>query len=254
MTLLILCFASLLTAGVSAVLGMAGGIMLLAVMLLFLEPAIAIPLHALVQLTSNSSRAVIHARAVRRDLLFPYMLLLLPAGALTIPLVVYAPAEMLRLGIGVFVLVATWRKRWLLLGADPTRIPLRPRFALLGAGAGAIGPLVGATGPFIAPFFLDIGLTRFELIGTKAACQATGHLAKLLLFGIAGFAFLEYGGLMLGMATSVIIGTWLGTRLLQHLDDDRFTQLYKLTLTVVALRLVWSGFASIEFTKSMIGF
>lgn len=240
-TFAILCLASLVTAAVSAVLGMAGGIMLLAVMLLFLEPALAIPIHALVQLTSNSSRTVIHARSVRRDLLLPYMVFLLPAGALTLPLVQYAPADSLRLGIGVFVLVATWRKNWLLLGADPEKLPIRPRFALLGAGAGAIGPLIGATGPFIAPFFLGIGLTRFELIGTKAACQAAGHLAKLLLFGIAGFAFLDYAGLMIGMATSVIVGTWLGTRLLRRLDDERFTQLYKLTLTLVAMRLVWSG-------------
>ena len=251
-TLAILCLASLITAGVSAVLGMAGGIMLLAVMLLFLDPAVAIPIHALVQLASNSSRAVVHARSVRRDLLFPYVLLLLPAGALTLPLVQHAPADALRLGIGLFVLIATWQKSWLLLGADPERIPMRPRFALLGAGAGAIGPLVGATGPFIAPFFLGIGLNRFELIGTKAACQATGHLAKLLLFGIAGFAFLEYADLMLGMAISVIAGTWLGTRLLQHLDDERFTQLYKLTLTAVALRLVWSGVASLEITGDLI--
>jgi uncharacterized membrane protein YfcA len=244
-TFSILCLASLITAVVSAVLGMAGGIMLLAVMLLFLPPAVAIPIHALVQLSSNASRTMIHARSVRRDLLFPYVLLLLPAGALTLPLVQHAPADALRLGIGVFVLIATWRKRWLLLGVDPDRIPVRPRFALVGAGAGAIGPLVGATGPFIAPFFLGIGLTRFELIGTKAACQATGHLAKLLLFGLAGFAFLEYAELMLGMAISVVVGTWLGTRLLRHLDDDRFTQLYKLTLTAVAFRLVWSGMTAL---------
>ncbi len=241
-----LCAASLVTAAVSAVLGMAGGIMLLAVMLLVLEPAVAIPIHALVQLTSNSSRTVIHAKSVRRDLLLPYVVLLLPAGALTLPLVQHAPADALRLGIGVFVLVATWRKSWLLLGVDPERIPVKPRFALVGAGAGAIGPLVGATGPFIAPFFLGIGLNRFELIGTKAACQATGHLAKMILFGLAGFAFLDYAGLMLGMAISVIAGTWLGTRVLQHLDDERFTQLYKLTLTLVALRLVWSGLSSLE--------
>lgn len=237
----ILCTASLLTAGVSAVLGMAGGIMLLAVMLLFLEPAIAIPVHAVVQLTSNSSRVVIHARSVRRDLLFPYIILLLPAGALTLPLVQFAPEDALRLAIGAFVLVATWQKRWLLLGINPERIPIRPRFALVGAAAGALGPLVGATGPFIAPFFLGIGLNRFELIGTKAACQTTGHLAKMILFGFAGFAFLEYTGLIVAMAACVIAGTWLGTRLLGGLDDDRFTQLYKLTLTVVALRLVWSG-------------
>ncbi|MCR9095863.1 MAG: sulfite exporter TauE/SafE family protein [bacterium] len=244
-TFAILCVASVLTAGVSAVLGMAGGIMLLAVMLLFLEPAVAIPVHALVQLTSNSSRAVIHRKVVRRDLLFPFLLLLLPAGALTLPLVEIAPADVLRLVIGAFTIVATWRKDWLLLGLDPERVGQRARFALVGAGAGALGPLLGATGPFIAPFFLGIGLTRTELIGTKAACQAGTHVAKMILFGIAGFGFLEYGPLMAGMALSVIVGTALGTRVLHRLDDARFTQLYKAALTLVALRLVWSGVSAL---------
>ena len=243
-TILILCGASLFTSVVSAVLGMAGGIMLLAVLLLFLEPAVAIPIHAIVQLASNSSRVVIHASEVRGDLLWPYALLLLPAGIVTVPLIQYAPADALRLAIGGFVIVATWRSRWLLLGLDPGRIPIRPRFALVGAAAGALGPLVGATGPFIAPFFLGIGLTRFELIGTKAACQATGHLAKMILFGIAGFGFLRFGPLMFAMVACVITGTWLGTRLLHRIDDDRFTQLYKLALTGVAFRLVWSGLSA----------
>ncbi len=240
-TLVILGVASLLTAGVSAVIGMAGGIMLLAIMLLFLEPAVAIPIHALVQLVSNSSRAVIHRSAVRRDLLFPFVLLLLPAGYLTLPLVQITPADTLRLVIGVFVIVSTWRKEWLLLGFDPERLGVVPRFALVGAGAGALGPLIGATGPFIAPFFLGVGLTRFELIGTKAACQAGTHVAKMVLFGIAGFAFLDYAPLMIVMATGVIAGTALGTRLLHTIDDDRFTQLYKAALTLVAIRLIASG-------------
>lgn len=240
-TIALLCTTSLLTAGVSAVLGMAGGIMLLAVMLLFLEPAVAIPVHAIVQLTSNSSRAVVHAREIRRNLLWPYVLLLPPAGMATLPLAQHLPADALRLAIGCFVIVATWRKHWLLLGFDLERVPLRPRFALVGAGAGALGPLVGATGPFIAPFFLGIGLTRFELIGTKAACQASGHIAKIILFGLAGFGFVEFGPLLLAMAVATIAGTYLGTRILHRMDDARFTQLYKLVLTAVALRLVWSG-------------
>ncbi len=247
MTITILCGTSLLTAGVSAVLGMAGGIMLLAVMLLFLEPAVAIPVHAIVQLTSNSSRVVIHASEVRRDLLWPYMLLLLPAGALTVPLAQHLPADALRLAIGCFVIVATWRKSWLLLGFNPDRVPVRPRFALVGASAGALGPLIGATGPFIAPFFLGIGLTRFELIGTKAACQATGHFAKMILFGLAGFGFVHFGPLMIAMALCTIVGTWLGTRVLRRLDDDRFTQLYRLALTAISLRLIWSGLTALGF-------
>ena len=67
-----------------------------------------------------------------------------------------------------------------------------------------------------------------------------------VLFGIAGFAFLEYKELMIGMAICVIAGTWLGTRLLERLDDERFTQLYKGTLTLVAFRLVWSGISALS--------
>lgn len=234
-----------MTAIVSAVLGMAGGIMLLAVLFLFLDPAIAIPIHAVVQLTSNSSRVIIHRREIRRDMLIPFSLLLLPAGALTVPLVQHAPADALRLAVGAFVIIATWRKQWLLLGFDAERLPVGPRFALVGAGAGAIGPIIGATGPFIAPFFLGVGLSRFEIIGTKAACQAAGHMAKLILFGFAGFAFAEYGIAILTMAACVIAGTTFGTRLLTRLDDARFTQLYKVTLTLVAFRLIWSGFSAI---------
>jgi len=41
---------------------------------------------------------------------------------------------------------------------------------------------VGATGLFIASFFLNLGLTRYELIGTKAACQMLGHISKVIVF------------------------------------------------------------------------
>ena len=215
--------------------------MLLAIMLLFLDPLEAIPIHGLVQLASNTSRAVVHARVIRRDLLLPFAILVLPAGLLTLPLVQQTPADGLRLLIGVFVLIATWRVRWLFFAFDPTKLAVRPRFALLGAVTGALSPLIGATGPFIAPFFLGIGLTRFELIGTKAACQALTHLAKMVLFGILGFAFLEYLPLIVGMGLSVIVGTALGTRVLHRLDDERFVRLYKIALTLVAIRLVWSG-------------
>lgn len=242
----LLCLASVVTGAVSAVLGMAGGMLLLTVMLLFLEPTAAIPLHAIVQLSSNSSRALIHVRAVRLDLLWPYLLMLVPAGLLTVSLAERTPADGLRLAIGLFVLVATWRSRWLLLGLDPRGLSTRPRFALVGTVAGGLGPLVGATGPFIAPFFLDIGLSRFELIGTKAACQAAGHLAKILVFGVAGFAFVDHLGLAVAMALGTIGGTVLGTRLLRRIDDSLFTQLYRVALTLIALRLVWSGLSAIS--------
>jgi len=238
---LALCGAAFVGAGISAVLGMAGGMLLLAVMLLVLDPIEAIPIHALVQMASNASRSAIHARHVKTRILLPYALLLVPAGLLTLPLAQQLPPHLLKLGIWVFVLVATWRPSWLLLGFSPERIPIGPRFAGLGALAGAAGVLVGATGPLIAPFFLGLGLNRYELIGTKAACQMLGHGAKLLIFGLAGFAFREHAGLMIGMSIGVIAGTWCGTQLLRRISESRFVQLYRGILTLLALRLVASG-------------
>lgn len=232
---------SLATAAVSAILGMAGGMLLLAVMLLYLDPAVAIPVHAIAQLASNTSRSLAHWRSIRRDLVLPYLILLLPAGLLSVPLARHAPPDLLRALIGVFVLVATWRREWLLLGFHPETIPLGPRFTLVGGLAGLLGPVVGATGPFIAPFFLGLGLGRFELISTTAACQATGHLAKIGLFGAGGFAFGRHAPLYLGMILAVVAGTALGTRILAFIPEQRFASLFKAALTLLALRLIASG-------------
>ena len=49
--------AALATSVLSAIVGMAGGITLLTVMLVFLDPLVAIPVHGAVQMVSNSSRS-----------------------------------------------------------------------------------------------------------------------------------------------------------------------------------------------------
>ena len=74
----ILVAVALATSILSAVVGMAGGIVLLSVMLLFLEPLVAIPLHGVIQLVSNSSRTIIQRRHVRWSIIGSYCVLLLP--------------------------------------------------------------------------------------------------------------------------------------------------------------------------------
>jgi uncharacterized membrane protein YfcA len=234
----VLCGAALATAVLSAVIGMAGGIVLLSVMLLFFEPLVAIPLHGVVQLVSNGSRTWIQRRHVRWGLLLWYGALLLPMGALGLAIAQSLPPTVLRAAIGVFVLLATWAPGALLLGAHPERTELRRRFFLLGGVVGLLNPTIGATGPLIAPFFLNLGLTRQSLIGTKAASQSLGHLAKLVVFGAAGFAFAPFALLLALLSGAVVAGTWLGSRVLESVNELWFTRLYKGVLTLIALRLV----------------
>ena len=239
-----MCAVALLTAILSAVVGMAGGITLLSVMLLFFDPLIAIPIHGAVQLVSNSSRAVIQRAHIGWGIIWRYGILLLPMGFLGLSLTQALPPAVTRCLIGLFVLAATWAPAVLLMGAHPEDTDQNRRFVLLGGVVGLLNVTVGATGPLIAPFFLNIGLTRQALIGTKAACQALGHLAKLLVFGAAGFAFAQYWIELLLLSACVVAGTWIGSQLLERVSETAFVRIYKTVLTVVAIRLVvWDALA-----------
>ncbi len=234
--------AAFLTSMLSAIVGMAGGITLLGVMLLFLDPLVAIPLHGVVQMVSNGSRTIVQRAHVKRDLAVLYALPLLPAAAIGLTFARELDPVALKTAIGVFVLVATWRSRWLLFGTHPERTNPRLRFLLLGSVAGFLNVTIGAVGPFIAPFFLNMDLTRFELIGTKAACQLLGHVAKVIVFGLAGFAFGPFAGLLALLCACVVVGTWAGSRVLHLVDERTFTWLYRSVLTLVAIRLVATPF------------
>ena len=237
--LAILIGVTVLTAMLSAIVGMAGGIALLGVMLFFYDPLIAIPIHGVVQLVSNGSRTFVQRRHVRWSILGYYSVLALPAGFAGLLVARQIPPDALKAAIGVFVLVATWRPSTLMLGRHPENTDANRRFLVLGGVVGALNILIGATGPLIAPFFLNLGLTRHALIGTKAACQAIGHGFKTLVFAIGGFAYSTYALVIAPMIPAAVLGTWLGSRVLDYVNEVWFTRLYKGVLTLVALRLAF---------------
>jgi len=240
--ILILTAASLLGATLSGFLGMGGGILLLTIMFLAgLDPALVIPVHALVQLASNGTRVIAYLSRVRWAPLGLFALTALPFPALGLLIADLLDTEWTRVAIGLVALTATWfpATRGLKLGENTT-------FALLGAVVGTFGVVVGATGPLIAPFFLRSGWKKEQIIATKATCQAYNHLLKIGAFsliapmvtGKAAFPVLEQGLLAAPLLGAVVLGTFLGKRLLGHLNEARFRQIYRAVLTVIAIRLL----------------
>jgi uncharacterized membrane protein YfcA len=238
----VLAVVAFATSVFSAIVGMGGGIILLACLLLFLDPIAAIPIHGVIQLVSNSSRAYVQRKHLAWPLIWRYSILLLPFGLIAIQFVVQVPQDLLKGFIGVFVLLATWRPNWLLLGTRPEKVDVRRRFILLGGVVGFLNILVGAVGPFIAPFFLNMGFSRQAIVGTKAACQSFGHVVKVILFGIAGFAFMGYLPLVALLIPLVLLGTWGGSRLLEKVSEVSVVWLFKTVLTLVGCWLILSKF------------
>ena len=71
---------AVITSIISAIIGMGGGILLLAIMTFFLPIQIAIPIHGIVQLISNSSRVYLLRKHIKWNY-FKYFVIGLPIGA-----------------------------------------------------------------------------------------------------------------------------------------------------------------------------
>lgn len=227
--------AALATSALTAVLGFGGGIVLMALLLLAVEPVVAIPLHAAIQVVSNGTRTAIRRTDVDWSIVARFSVLLLPAGALVVPVVTRAPQAVLQVAIAVTVLAATWVPE---RSGRGLRAPSPGGWIAVGGVMGALNAAVGATGPLQAPWFRAATPDRLGFVGTFAAAQTTGHLAKIVLFGAAGLAPTQYLGAAVAGIAGVVAGTWLGSLALDRMPEQRFTRLYLVAITVVSIYLV----------------
>ena len=198
-----LSLVALTTAVISAMAGMGGGMILIGVLFAVgMAPAMALPLHAGVQLASNGSRCVAYRADIKWSALGLFLLGAVPVPFIVAPLVAAANPDVLRIIMAVFIALGVWPAwaRWL-------RLHGRGGLLVAGAIAGVMGPLVGGIGVLVAPFFLRDDWKRENVIATMAVGQACGHAAKIVAFSMAGYNVLVRWDLLVPMVAVSIIGT-----------------------------------------------
>jgi uncharacterized protein len=102
-----------------------------------------------------------------------------------------------------------------------------------------LGPLIGATGPLIAPFFLRDDLTKKEIVATKAIVQMFTHLLKVPLFISLSFSYEEYIFVIIAMVIGALLGTKWGVILLGKTSEILFRRIYTVALGLAAIRLLF---------------
>lgn len=237
MVLAALVLAAGIGATISGVVGMAGGTFLLAMMALIgVSSTTLIPLHAGVQLVSNTTRVIAHRQHIRWRPFVTLALVATPCPLLGLRLAEHLNFETTKMLMGGVILYAAWvPKRSLPNLGEATS------FGVAGILGGTLGVVVGAVGPLIAPFFLRADMNKNNIIATKALCQAYLHVLKIIAFGTIGFTFNEQWPTFLPMAGAVIAGTYLGKWLLGRLKENRFRLLYKVILSALAGKLILGG-------------
>ena len=104
--LLILLLVAVVTSAITAVVGAGGGLILLIVILQFVDPLVAVPVHAVIQLFANSTRAVTLRGEADWEVFRPYLAPVLPVTVAGYLLADGIPEDGGRAVIGVFALVA----------------------------------------------------------------------------------------------------------------------------------------------------
>lgn len=231
LTSFLLLLAVLITATLSGVFGMAGGLLLMGALTLALPVAAAMVTHGAIQFVSNGWRAFLHRGHILWRIIVLYALgSALAAGALA--LVTYQPTK-----AWVFLLLGlipglAWlpKDRFDLDAAKPAHA------ILCGASVTGLNVIAGVSGPLLDVAFVRTTLTRHQIVATKAASQALSHTVKMIFYGGAMIVSAETAALpplwFFAIAAALaMIGAWLGGLVLARMSDKSFLKWTRLIVT-----------------------
>lgn len=228
---------ALLAFSLSAVCGGGAGLLLIPV-LGSLLPSAQIPVAlSLGTFTSSASRIAVFRSRIRWDVVRWFVPPALPAVWLGAWLLKYINPLYLELLMGLF-LVAN-----LPLVFRPAREgeSVQPKakifLSLIGFAAGFVSGLTGAVGLLFNRFYLHYGLSKEQIVATRAANELLLHLVKLSLY--ASFGLLSGKAVTLGalVAVAAIMSAWLMKRLLPYLSEGLFRRIGYGAMVVSGLSL-----------------
>ena len=222
------------TATLSGVFGMAGGLVLMGGLALVLPVSAAFVTHGLLQLVSNGWRATLHAKHVRWDIVGWYAAASAVAGAVVAAISLVPSKPVLYLALGLVPGLVWLPKRWLRLDAA------KPVHAFAsGLMVTGLNLVAGVAGPLLDVFFVRTVLNRHAIVATKAATQVFAHLAKILVYGTPLLVtpnkdMPPWQVFAIAVPLSMC-GTWVGGKILDRMNDVDFKSWTKWIVTAVGV-------------------
>ena len=232
------------TSFISGLFGMAGGMILVGVLLVYFDVATGMVIFSIIQFVANGWRAVLWARFVIWRIFFVYV-----AGA------VISFAIMRYVAI-----IPSKAAVYIGLGAMPFAIELLPRRMhpniewrgmpfITGVLTTVIQLLTGVGGLFLDMFFQKSMLDRKTIIATKAVTQTFSHVVRAVYFGsFVGIADAVPLWTYVPAIALSIGGTSLAALVLERMTDVGFRQWTRRVIFAVSavylvrgVMLIWSG-------------
>lgn len=231
-TELLLGLIALITSLTAAIVGFGGGMMLIALMPLFLAAPVIIPIHAVTQIASNSSRVAFAVKDVRWAYFLPFLIGSI-AGVIVFTFILFSiSTDYIPLAIGLYILLKLWCKKFIHI------IEKYENLYLIGFVQSGLGMIVGATGPLALSYLAGKLSDRNQIIATSALFMTFSHLAKIPIFGMIGISLWDYKETVLIMVIGSVMGSWLGTKIRIKINNEKLLLVIKWLLTALAINMI----------------
>jgi uncharacterized membrane protein YfcA len=220
----------LVSSFLSGVFGMAGGMILLGVLLVYFDVTVAMVVFSIIQFAANGWRAVLWWRHVRWPIFFDYV-----AGSavafVALRAVAYVPDKptvYFLLGIMPFLVDALPRQ------AHPN-IEWRGVPFVAGALTTVLQFMAGVGGVFLDIFFQKSTLDRKTTVATKAVTQTVSHLLRAGYYGtFGGLGNLDWIGTA-GAVVIAVAATSATPYVIERMTDHGFRQWTRVIIYVISV-------------------
>ncbi len=227
---------SFITSFITSVASVGGGMIMLASLGQFFSPSVLIPLHALIQVSNNLSRAYLFRKHIIVGLFKTVAIGSAIGSVLGVLFFSLVPEEIILALIGIFIL-------WMLFfKASLKAVTNNFSDAICGVLAAAVGMVVGANGPIVSAFLATKDMDSKELIATHGAIMVCQHLFKIIAF-ITIFQFLLIDFLLLIVCTTLtgFLGAWVARLFLDKISQKVFDLGLKTLLFALAVTMIIRG-------------
>lgn len=241
MTILLTATLAILMIGtsfISGIFGMAGGMILLGVLLIYMDVAPAMVLFGAIQTASNGWRATLWWRHVDWGIVWRHLV-----GSTAVFLLMRTAAILpnkatLYLCLGLLPFAADLLHRRVSLDITRPGVPYA-----CGALIIVLQLLAGAAGHILDVFFQKSALDRKTIVGTKAVTQVAGHLYRIAYFGSFTVAF-DTSIPWWAYAAAVLLalaGTSLAAQVLLRMTDESFRAWSRRVTLLVSVTFLTRG-------------
>jgi uncharacterized membrane protein YfcA len=236
-TFYIIVAGSFIAALVNAAFSAGGALIILAVTSFVLPVSAIVPIHSTLLIGSTSSRTLFFWRDIDWKIAGPFLVGSVFAVAIGSRIYVELPDSIIATAIGIVMLFAIWlpQVRW------------RPRLKHPWAIVGFIHSLLStlfAYGALLHAVILHTGLKKRQIVATMAASLTGMGIFKISGYALNGFDYGPYLQIIVFAIAAAFLGTWIGKMIVDRISEALFRTVFRVLVTVTALRLLYVGLFS----------